>query len=131
MKPNHGSQERRQHPRLAGNIPLKICCGEFDVVTETQNISRSGAYCRVNKFIEPMTRLKICLLLPFRRDHRTVTKKINCEGIVVRTESLPHSDAFHVAIFFNDIQTRDGDTIAEFVDNMLSRQPLPPPRKSG
>ena len=122
-------QDRRQHPRLDGNIPLKICCGDFDLVTETQNLSRTGAYCQVDKFIEPMSRLKVCLLLPFKRNNRTVTKKINCSGIIVRTESVPGKDFFNTAIFFNDIQTRDADTIAEFVDVMLNSKNLSSQKK--
>lgn len=117
-------QERRRHPRLEKNIPLKLCCGDFDIVTETQNLSRTGAYCRVNKFVEPMTKLKICLLLPLKRNNRTVTKKVNCQGIIVRTESVPGQDFFNMAIFFNDIQTRDADTIAEFVDMTLNSKTL-------
>jgi len=117
-------QERRQHPRLQGNIPLKIRCADFDLVTETQNLSRTGAYCRVDKFIEPMTKLKICLLLPFKRNTRTVTKKINCQGIVVRTESVPGENFFNVAVFFNDIPTRDAETISEYVDVMLNSKTL-------
>lgn len=124
MPEHHYSQERRRHPRLQGNIPLKLSCGDFDIVTETQNLSRNGAYCRVNKYVEPMTKLKICLLLPIKRNHRIVTKKVNCQGIIVRTESVPGKDFFNMAIFFNDIQTRDADTIAEFVDTTLNNKSL-------
>jgi len=112
-------QERRQHTRIQGNIPLKISCGDFDIVTETKNISRSGANCCVNKYIEPMTKLQVHLLLPFRRQGRNVTKKVTCSGVVVRAEAVPGKDIFNIAIYFNDIQKRSVDTIDEFVASLL------------
>ena len=64
--------ERRQHPRLTGNIPVKICSDDCDLVTETKNLSRTGVFCRINKHIDPMTKLKIQLLLPFKRQNKVV-----------------------------------------------------------
>ena len=60
-------EERRKDPRIKNNIPVKISREDGDVVTETANISRSGAYCRVSEYIEPMTRLKIYLLMPMKK----------------------------------------------------------------
>lgn len=114
------SRERRKDPRFFGNIPLKISGDDFDLVTESKNLSRSGAYCRVNQYIEPMTKLKIQFLLPFRRNDRTVTKKISCGAVIVRTESEPTKGGYNVAIFFNDIQARDIATLTEYVNNMLA-----------
>ena len=95
--------ERRKHPRLEGNIPVKICSDEFDLVTETANLSRTGSYCKVDKYIEPMTKLKIHLLIPLKKGQKIVTKKISCDGVVVRTESVPGQPYYNVAIYFSDI----------------------------
>lgn len=116
----HMNQERRRHPRLQGNIPVKICSGDFDLVTETKNLSRTGTYCCVNKYIEPMTKLKIHLLLPFKRNGRNVTKKVSCNGVIVRTEAVAGDECFNVAIFFNDIQDRSAACIEEYVNSILA-----------
>lgn len=108
--------ERRKEPRLKNNIPVKICREGGDFVTETQNVSRSGAYCRVNEYIEPMTKLKIHLLLSFPRSGKNVTKKISCDGVVVRSEPTEDDGKYHVAIFFNDIKKRDAECIMDYVD---------------
>ena len=113
------TNERRQSPRVEQNIPLKISHDDFDIVTETKNLSRSGVYCRVKKYIEPMTKLKMHLLLPFKRNERIVTKKVSCQGVVVRTESIPQSDGYNIAIYFNDIQKRDAEQITEFINTMI------------
>jgi hypothetical protein len=112
--------EKRRHPRIDNNVPLKISMPDADLVTETKNISCSGVYCRVSKFLEPMNKLQITLLLPIRRSGKLVTKKILCGGVVVRTENIPGEDAFNTAIFFNDIHPRDSRILAKFVDSVLA-----------
>lgn len=116
------SEERRQALRIAGNIPLKISSDDFDVVTETRNLSCSGAYCRVNQYVEPMTKLKVQLLLPFKRKDKVVTKKVSCGGVIVRTEAVSNQSLYNVAIFFNDISSRDSGYIAEYISAFLAQQ---------
>ncbi|MBL8013772.1 MAG: PilZ domain-containing protein [Candidatus Omnitrophica bacterium] len=119
---SYSPADRRRSPRLEHNVPLKLSSGDLDIVTETRNLSSSGVYCRVSAYIEPMTKLKIHLLLPVRKNNRSSTKRISCQGVVVRTESVVNHDYFNAAIFFNDIQPKDMHAIADFVDHMLGPQ---------
>ncbi|MFH1360531.1 MAG: PilZ domain-containing protein [Candidatus Omnitrophota bacterium] len=119
--------ERRKHPRLKNNIPVKICSDDFDMVTETRNLSCAGAYCRVNKYLEPMTKLKIHLLLPFKRRNKDVPKKISCQGVIVRVESEPGDDYFQVAIYFSEMEQKDRKMIADYVDSTLKKVPMDNP----
>ena len=114
--------ERRRAPRLKNNIPVKICQEGGDLVTETQNVSRSGAYCCVNQYIEPMTKLKIHLLLSFPKSGKSVTKKISCEGVVVRSEPASDDGKYHVAVFFSDISKKDAGRITDYVDTYLKKK---------
>jgi hypothetical protein len=114
--------ERRQHPRVEKNVPLKISTAEVDLVTETKNLSRTGVYCRVNKFIEPMTKLKIHLLLPVKRGTKTTTKKITCSGVIVRTETITPNSEYSVAIYFNDLPSRDADSITDYINTFLKTE---------
>ncbi len=107
--------ERRQDLRADKVIPLKIKLDNGDLLTETGNISRSGAYCQVTQVIEPMTKLKINLALPFKNGSKITNKKISCEGVIVRVEPDEKDQVFNIAIFFNDISRKDADTIAEFI----------------
>ncbi len=115
------SQERRRDPRLYNNVPLKIFHDDGDIVTQTANISRSGAYCRVEKYIEPMTKLKINLLLPIKKNGKSTSKKITCQGAIVRTEKILADNAYNIAIFFNDISQRDAESIADYVSSSLEQ----------
>ncbi|MBP6342374.1 MAG: PilZ domain-containing protein [Candidatus Omnitrophica bacterium] len=119
MTYSQSSQERRRSPRLEHTVPLKLSSGDIEIVTETSNLSSSGVYCRVNAYIEPMTKLKIHLLLPIKKNSRTSTKRISCQGVVVRAESVPDHNYFNAAIFFNDIQPKDIQTISDFIEHML------------
>lgn len=99
--------EKRVYPRLSQNIPLKLLLEGFDIESEAKNISASGLYCRVDKPLELMTKLKMILLLP-------PNKKITCSGVVVRSE-VDLGGTNHIAIFFTDIKKTDQDKISRYV----------------
>ena len=113
------AQERRKDQRLAKNVPVKIFHDDGDIVTQTANISRSGAYCRVEKYIEPMTKLKVNLLLPIKKNGKSTSKRITCQGAVVRTEKISAENAYHIAIFFSDISQREAESIADYIAGYL------------
>ncbi len=114
--------ERRKDHRLDNSIPLKLCQEDGDIVTETENISRSGAYCRVSRYIEPMTKIKTQLLLPITRNGKQATKRISCSGVVVRIEEISNpKDHYNVAIFFNDISVKDSELIADYISEYLEK----------
>jgi len=112
--------ERRKHPRLKEILPLKIREAEFDISTETKNISASGAYCSVDRFLAPHTKLAIQLLLPFEREK---PKQINCKGIIVRTEKNLNN-TYNIAIFFNEIKRSDQIKISQYVSSHLKKKNL-------
>jgi hypothetical protein len=114
------SHEKRRHLRLEHNIPVKISSAHGDILTETKNLSCSGAFCRMSQRLEPMTKLKIHLLLPLRKGDKVTTKKITCQGVVVRTQA--GEDHYDTAIFFSDIASKDSRTISEFVESMMEIQ---------
>ena len=94
-------------------------------MTETLNLSCAGAYCKVNRFFEPMTKLKILLLLPLRRRNKLVTKKITCQGVVVRSETSPGTEYCYIAVYFNEIQKKDQAIISEYVDSVMQQKDKP------
>lgn len=116
------SHEKRRHPRLESNIPVKISSGHGDILTETRNLSCSGAFCRVSLRLEPMTRLKIHLLLPLIKNEKVITKKITCQGVVVRVQAIEDGDYYDTAIFFSDIAPKDSRAINEFVESMMEKK---------
>ena len=112
-------KEQRKFPRASRNVPVKISQADGDIVTETVNISRAGAYCKVGKYIEPMTKLKVNLLLPGAKGSGSNGKKISCEGVVVRVVEVNYENAYNLAIFFNDLNQRDAELISDYVNAQL------------
>lgn len=115
-------QERRRHLRVESNVPLKIASEEGDILTETKNISCSGAFCRIGRRLEPMTKLQVHLLLPLQKSDKLMTKKISCQGVVVRVQAAEGQDCYDTAIFFNDIAPKDTLAISDFIDSMLEKK---------
>ncbi|MDP8265570.1 MAG: PilZ domain-containing protein [Candidatus Aceula meridiana] len=117
------ADERRRSPRIDNNIPLKISLEDFDIVTESKNLSASGAYCIVDKELAPMTKLKLQLLIPSKKKAKTTVKKVCCEGVVVRVKPLPSQERFSVAIYFSSIQEKDKKCITQYVETLLKTKP--------
>ena len=113
------TRERREAPRVAERVPLAIGEADGRLQTETNNLSASGAYCTLDRFIAPMTKLQLQLALPggARRG------AIRCRGVVVRVEpvvSISRGGRYHTAIFFTDLAARDRSAIARFVHRQLA-----------
>ncbi len=118
-KTNRVKTERREHPRTERTLPLKISKKGLDAITETRNISCSGAYCRVNKPIPLMSKVGITLLLPIHSGSKVSTEKIRCNGVVVRAEPVIVKEADtpcqNIAVFFTELARKDRNKIAQYV----------------
>ena len=116
------SQEKRRYLRLERNIPVKISGDHGDILTETKNLSCFGAFCRLAQRLEPMTKLKVHLLLPLCKSDKVTTKKITCQAVVVRVKAAEGGNYYDTAIFFSDIAPKDSRTINEFVESMMEKE---------
>lgn len=113
--------EKRSYPRIEGNLALKLFSSDCDLVTETKNISCSGAYCAVNKNIEPMTKLDIVLLVPNgNKATQKNVKKINCKGVVVRSEHVQDNgkQSYCIGIYFSEIKDPDRRALASYISSL-------------
>lgn len=111
--------ERRVAPRIAERIRFAITDGSSRIEAETKNLSTSGAYCLVDKFIAPMTKLAVEFELP----HKPHAHKVRADGVVVRIEPVVTANQqgqYYIAIFFSDLPQRDRETIAQFVRDRLA-----------
>ncbi|MFA5095822.1 MAG: PilZ domain-containing protein [Candidatus Omnitrophota bacterium] len=120
--------ERRQHPRLDHKLPFKVAANGYDFSTTTQNISCTGAYCMIKKYIPPFTRVAVKLKLPVKTKAESKQYTIDCQGVIVRTQDK-EKEGFNVAIFFNRINNSQRKIITEYINQFLpqaaSAAPLP------
>ncbi len=111
--------ERRLHPRIYQRLPVNIVANGYDLATSTQNVSCVGAYCHVEKYIPPFTKIAVRLNLPVGSDPQGTSYTVQCKGVVVRTEDCAEG-GFNIAVFFNGIADPERQKISRYVNQFLS-----------
>lgn len=112
-------KERRQYPRIYEQLPLKIAANGYDFITTTKNISCVGAYCYVNRYIPPFTKIMVRLTLPIISVESNSDSNVECKGVVVRTED-EKENGFNIAIFFNEIKDNQRNKISRYISQSLT-----------
>lgn len=110
------NSERRLHPRIEKQLPMNILANGYDFSTTTQNISCLGAYCNIDKYIPPFTKIMIRLNLPFKS--ASTGHSVECKGVVVRSEDASDG-GFNIAIFFNNISETQKQRISQYVNQFI------------
>lgn len=111
-------QERRHFPRISDDtLSVTLNTGSFDTVTHSLNISASGIYCKLDREIPIMSRVRIVLMVPDpAKDAKP--RSLEVEGVVVRQHpviidgKVKHYDA---AIFFDNLTPRDREIITQYI----------------
>ncbi len=119
MKKKAGA-ERREHPRVNHDFPVKIAANGYDFITTTRNVSCVGAYCHIEKYIPPFTKIMVKLTLPLAVKRTSKNCTVECKGVVVRTED-ENEGGFNVAIFFNTIGNQERQKISRYISQLLSQ----------
>ena len=117
MKKNPKS-ERRLHPRVEQQLPMNIVANGYDLATSTENVSCIGAYCHIDKYIPPFTKIAVKLTLPIPDGDAQKSCNVECRGVIVRTEDQA-SGGFNIAIFFNGIKETQRQRISHYVSQFL------------
>lgn len=119
--------ERRESPRINQELPLKVAANGYDFSTSTQNISCLGAYCNINKYIPPFTRVMIKLTLPLANGAAVNPCDVECKGVIVRTEDTP-AGGFNIAVFFNHIRDEEKKKISQYISQFIPQKSASPQR---
>ena len=112
--------ERRAAPRAPERVVVDLTGHDATTLqTESRNLSATGVYCTLARFIPPMTKLRVRFEVP--NGARRV--KIACTGVVVRVEPVVQDaqrGGYDTAIYFSEITDHDRTAIAHFVEQRLS-----------
>jgi len=111
------AKERRLHPRLNHKLPLNLGINGYDFSTSTHNLSSVGAYCHIDKYMPPFTKIYVKLSLP-NKGKAGKNTIVECSGVVVRTEDEAKG-GFNLAIFFNQIRQEQRKKIAQYISQFL------------
>lgn len=105
------TDERRAHPRYERTLTLEADQTDFPVL-ETLNVSAGGALCRVDRWLEPMTRLRVVTEIPGN-------SAIEADAVVVRVEpdqEIPGRDDYRVALFFQKMEEEDRQALCHWLE---------------
>ncbi len=113
--------ERRGHPRVSAEIAAHIVTHarrDQAVVVRSTNISCSGLYCNVSKYIAPFQKLHLSMIIPLLERGRVHNEVIQLDGVAVRVDP-EEQDAdvldYHIAIFFENVSGKDKQILARYV----------------
>ncbi len=112
--------ERRQYPRIEQTLPLKIAADGYRFATTTENVSCAGAYCHLDKYIPPFTKIAVKVTLPVMARGKIKNIEVQCSGVVVRTED-EKKGGFNIAVFFNEIKENQRKKIAQYINQILPK----------
>ena len=114
--------ERRLFPRVRDEgLSLRLNAGGFDTVTHTLDISASGIYCKIDKEIPIMSRVRVRLMVPTDAPKSDkAAKELDVDGVVVREHPviidgvIKHYDA---AIFFDNLSAKSREIIQDYISS--------------
>lgn len=111
-----GGADRRGAERHERVLPVRMGHdGGEGLRAESINISSRGLYCKVSRYVQPFSKLKVSLDLPFA-DGDPVP--LECDGVVVRVEpdvETPGTREYRLAIYFLDLDPASTGVIETFL----------------
>ena len=113
--------ERRKSPRVAAELPIAVEGGPSEAAGKTLNISENGVYFEVPHAIEPLTKVRMELLVPSDASDEGV--RLGFDGVVVRVEpegETDHPGPFRVAVFFTHVPEDSMTALKAFIEKSLT-----------
>jgi hypothetical protein len=114
--------ERRGRPRADARLSMRLEGAPVDgtdphLVTESQNISSSGVYCTSSRFLAPLSKIALTIVLPRSGGGASGQELIKCEGIVVRCQPVPKKGErlFELACMFSGLDEKRRGMLEDFV----------------
>lgn len=112
--------ERRRHPRVPTDLPLRLTFKDKTVETRIQDLSSSGIRFKAPAALPILSRVQIALELPDSTPGQPAAS-IAITGVVVRCmEGDAGETPFDTAIFFEDLSEIARARLARFVSGRLS-----------
>lgn len=115
MNKEQGDNERRRDARYERNFSLRVGDNSDGLKAESINISSRGLYCKVPRYVQPFSKLRIALDLPFVSRE---PGKVECEAVVVRVEpdvEDPATREYRLAIYFLNLDRPSAEMVQAFL----------------
>lgn len=123
-------RERRAHPRVRADLAAQIVTHEKrdqPVVVRARNISCSGLYCHLDRYVAPFQRLHLSMIIPLVEQNRVHNEVIQLDAVIVRVEPEeedPDVLDYHIAVFFENVSEKDRQVIDRYVKQQPEKHRL-------
>ena len=110
--------ERRKDVRASARLPVELASGgDSSLSVSSLNIGAGGVYVEVPRFIEPLTKLSLSMMIPGPTPEEEPSL-VETEAIVVRV--LPERpddsvDRYEVACAFLDLSDESRDIVNRYI----------------
>jgi len=114
--------ERRKEQRVEANLAVTVTGGPSEAQGKALNISANGIYFESPYYLEPLTKVRLALVVP-DADPRKKVLPVTCDGVVVRVEPEERNPAiaqYRVAIFFTLVPENSRKTLDRYIRSRLS-----------
>jgi len=112
--------ERRRAARVEVAIPLDVSGDGGETRGETVNISMNGVYFRSDRYIDPLTKVRMGLVIPPANDGDE--EKAMFDGVVVRTEpetEEPDVTEYRIAVYITYMSKDSRGILSEFINRHI------------
>ncbi|UCF06981.1 MAG: PilZ domain-containing protein [bacterium] len=116
-------KERRKAQRVEAKLAISISGGRGEAMGQTLNISTNGVYFKSSRFIEPLTKVQLELIIPDPADPKKEGTPVMCDGLIVRVDPEqedPSVSIYHAAIFFTYISESAQKTLDNYIRRRLT-----------
>jgi c-di-GMP-binding flagellar brake protein YcgR len=116
------SSERRKSQRVEANLAVTVRGGPGEAKGRALNISTNGIYFESPYFLEPLTKVRLELVIP-ESDPSKEESIVTCDGVVVRVEperKAPDISAYRIAIFFTLVSDSSQKKLDRYIRSRMS-----------
>ncbi len=113
-------KERRKSPRVDADFPINVGGETGEATGRTINISTNGIYFESPRFIEPLTKVRMDLVLPASVMDSDEERLVEFDGVVVRVEPEKEDKSqplYKIAIFFTFVPKDSMEVLKSFISS--------------
>ena len=120
-------REKRRERRLKARLPIRISCPDSpQIFTQTENISRLGAYIEIEQEIPLGVHLDITIEIPAYTNDSALIGAVRCKGDVFRCNLVREIESkrfYGLGIFFTDYSgEQDRNKLSKYIDFLIFKE---------
>lgn len=116
-------KERRRAKRVETNLPIAISGAPEEEEGRTINISTNGVYFESPRMIEPLTKVRMELMVPVIKNGMEKEMGVTFDGIIVRVnpeKTAPDVTRYKIAVFFTHVPKASQEVLDRYIKRLTS-----------